>query len=141
MAGRGGFFKSIGEFLAHPIRAAERLLAPKPLPPAAVERPEPGPVPAYEPPERSYMPPDLIEPVPGIDIGPYTTSETYDHILEDVGAGDDPFAARLIWDGWFRDDNTAEDRAESRAMFFDYFGIEDYDFPWDEWREWYEDAA
>lgn len=142
MAGKGGFFKSLGDFLAHPIQAVERLIGGEQEPPPAVERPEPvAPVPAYEPAERSYMPPDLVEPVPGVDIGPFTKSETFEHTVSDVGADGDPFAEQLIWDGWFRDDNSPNDRAEARAMFFDYFGIEDYDFPWDEWREWYDSAA
>lgn len=50
----------------------------------------------------------------------------------------DSYAQNLLDKGWFDLDVDADTRHNAREAFFDYTGFEEDEFPWDDWREWYE---
>ncbi len=59
---------------------------------------------------------------------------------------DDVELQEAFYAGWIDRENTADDRMEAREVFFDLMGELGYpdaedDFDWDDWRDWYEDAA
>ena len=61
--------------------------------------------------------------------------------LEEI---DDPWPASLFEAGFIDKEISADERHLAREMFFDWYeemGYAEQDFPWDEWREWYENAA
>ena len=70
----------------------------------------------------------------------FDRDETYQNMIDDMAIRD-PFAMDLLWQGWFNDDIDTDERVEAREMFFDYTGMGTYDFDWDQWREWYGEAA
>lgn len=51
---------------------------------------------------------------------------------------------QLFYDGFVNADISPDERSEARESFLDWmmeWGLDSDDFPWDEWREWYEEAA
>jgi hypothetical protein len=42
-----------------------------------------------------------------------------------------------FWDGFGKNDLTEDERAQARAEFFFYMDMDEGDFPWEDWREWY----
>lgn len=65
--------------------------------------------------------------------------EILDKLIEDFGSEViDQHAADLLWAGWFDADETSYERAIDWFEFFEYTGIDQDDFDWDLWREWYE---
>ncbi len=118
---------------------------PPPPPPSPVERPsfEPTPSPppfggyAYEEaPSSQARSREEIE----AELAEYR-AHAYDNIGEDLAIDDDEFAMGLLYNGWFDMDIEPEGRRAAREQFFDYLGLDDYEFPWDDWREWYGKAA
>ena len=106
----------------------------------AVSRPMPPSVPAAGggagaggfdfdriiPPIGSIPPPPVVE-------GPEDFADFVD--LLDLR---DEYAQNLLDKGWFDMEVSPDLRHDAREAFFDYMGWEEDDFPWEEWREWYE---
>lgn len=66
----------------------------------------------------------------------------YYDAVDDMDLRDDTFAQDLLYAGWYDSENTMEDRYAAREDFFEYTGFdEDYDFPWDDWRDWYSQTS
>ena len=51
----------------------------------------------------------------------------------------DAIAQDLLYTGWFDGEVTPEERHDAREEFFEYMEMDDYDFPWAEWEEWYDE--
>lgn len=68
-------------------------------------------------------------------------SELWEHA--NLGDVDDPYAETMFETGFLLHDVPSEERELAREMFFDWYEENGYDveeFPWDEWREFYENA-
>lgn len=61
--------------------------------------------------------------------------EIIDRFVENYPDFDDA-AAELVYDGWFNPE--ADNVALARMALFEFYDIEIEDFPWDDWRDWYE---
>lgn len=84
---------------------------------------------------------------------PESAEQAFDNMAQDLGIGGETFdsfwtgpkdaetARDLLWTGWFDDDVDADERVEAREAFFDYVEFSEADFDWDQWKEWYENAA
>lgn len=62
--------------------------------------------------------------------------EFYDDLMGDYGLDEDEFGSTLLWEGWFDEDLDPDERQEARDAFFEYTGMDPYDFDWEAWREY-----
>lgn len=61
----------------------------------------------------------------------------------EFGEQDENIGKELFYDGWVNSDISPDERSEARESFLDWmmdWGLEAEDFPWDDWRDWYEAA-
>lgn len=61
-----------------------------------------------------------------------------DHLDINGSTEADHIAQEYLFDGWFNGEASPDERMEARELFFEFMEIDDADFPWDEWAEWYE---
>lgn len=54
----------------------------------------------------------------------------------DIPDHDREYAETLFEFGWLVDDISPEMRESARDQFFDAVGIPEWQFPWDDWKEW-----
>lgn len=104
---------------------------------------QPRPEPELHPSLRGDHPGfyDFQHEVPPLDWLPTAPPEAEWNDLGDFAGNlgiNDEYAIRLLDRGWFDEDASADDRHYAREHFFEYTGLYEEDFPWDEWREWYE---
>jgi hypothetical protein len=62
--------------------------------------------------------------------------EYFDGLLEDYDIDSDPFGQDLLWEGWFDQDLDFEQRQEAREAFYEYMGMDAYDFDWEGWKDY-----
>lgn len=64
--------------------------------------------------------------------------ELWDHIpgTEFFDTQERNDAMDLFLDAFGPTDLSPEERQDAREEFFEWMGIDDYDFPWEDWREW-----
>lgn len=60
-----------------------------------------------------------------------------DQFIEDYDDFDQA-AAELVYLGWFDGTASQNEINEARMALFAFYDIEIEDFPWEDWRDWYE---
>jgi hypothetical protein len=88
-----------------------------------------------------WEPPDWIE-------NPFADAsgrDVYSEMVEDYGIDDPHFWLRReeLYDGWFNEELSPEERAAAREHFFDLMDWDTWEFDWDAWRDYmgYGEAA
>lgn len=117
--------------------------SPKGVPPSEPVEPEyqapATPIePEYQAPEEDLyrrVPPEESGIPPGPEEDPFT------QLARDMGVSHDPFASEMLWWGWFATDITPDQRSSARDQFFRYTAMDEYEFDWDQWRDWYETVS
>lgn len=70
---------------------------------------------------------------PGNDLG----------FEDEFHRSDEVDGRNLFYDGFVNPDLSPDERHEAREEFFDWWdewGYDEDEFPWDEWREWYSEG-
>lgn len=96
----------------------------------------------YSPPARAFNFDDIIPPIGSLPEPIQSKEPPVEDLVGFIDLLDlrDEYAQNLLDKGWFDTDISADLRHAAREAFFEYTGYEEDEFPWDEWREWY-DAA